>query len=55
MVDAGGKVVGTVFAAITDAPRGQPGGFAVSNRVVAQEIARARTRTRTVSSGRCAE
>jgi S1-C subfamily serine protease len=55
MVDARGEVVGTVFAAITDAPSGQPGGFAVSNRVVAREIARARTRTAAVSSRRCAE
>ncbi len=55
LVDAAGQVVGTVFAAITDAPSGQPGGFAVSNPVVAREIARARTHAGTVSSGRCAE
>lgn len=55
MVDAAGQVVGTVFAAITDAPSGQPGGYAVSNPVVAREIARARAASGPVGSGHCAE
>ena len=42
MIDAAGQVVGTVFAAITDAPAVRPGGFAVPNAVVAREIAQAR-------------
>jgi S1-C subfamily serine protease len=55
MVDAGGQVVATVFAAITDAPRGQPGGFAVPDSVVEHELAAARGRRDAVSSGQCAE
>ncbi|MGO9750923.1 MAG: MarP family serine protease, partial [Solirubrobacteraceae bacterium] len=39
LVDRAGFVVGTVFAAVTDAPAGDPGGFAVPNSVVAGELA----------------
>ncbi len=49
MVDASGQVIATVFAEVTNAPRGHPGGFAVPNSVVAGELARA---TRTAGAGR---
>jgi hypothetical protein len=55
MVDAAGQVVATVFAAITNAPPGQRGGFAVPNSEVRAELARALARHRTVSSGPCAD
>jgi S1-C subfamily serine protease len=54
MVDAAGQVVGTVFAEITNAPPGRPGGFAVPNSVVAHELARARAQRGTVSTRGCA-
>jgi len=54
MVDAGGQVVATVFAAITNAPPGHAGGFAVPNGVVHAELARAAAARHTVSSGPCA-
>ncbi|MGO9753581.1 MAG: MarP family serine protease [Solirubrobacteraceae bacterium] len=53
MIDRAGSVVGTVFAAITHPPAGDPGGFAVPNSVVGSEIARARASDRGVSSGTC--
>jgi S1-C subfamily serine protease len=53
LVDGGGSVVGTVFAAVTNPPPGDPGGFAVPNSVVAREIARARSSSVAVSSGTC--
>lgn len=53
LIDGAGAVVGTVFAAVTSAAAGDPGGFAVPNSVVAKEIARARNRDRAVSSGQC--
>jgi S1-C subfamily serine protease len=55
MVDAAGQVIGTVFAQITNAPPGKPGGFAVPNVVVAHELALARTRYRAVSTRGCAD
>lgn len=54
MVDAAGQVVATVFAAITDAPRGHAGGFAVPNGVVRHELAKAAAARHTVGSGQCA-
>jgi uncharacterized membrane protein required for colicin V production len=54
MVDAAGQVIGTVFAEITNAPAGRPGGFAVPNGVVAHELAVARGRHRAVSTRGCA-
>jgi S1-C subfamily serine protease len=54
LIDAGGHVLATVFAAITNPPPGHPGGFAVPNSVVAKALAKARSRTFTVSSGPCA-
>jgi uncharacterized membrane protein required for colicin V production len=55
MVDAGGEVIGTVFAEITNAPRGKPGGFAVPNHVVSGELAKALRSRRTVSTKGCAD
>jgi hypothetical protein len=54
MIDAGGQVLATVFAAITDAPRGQAGGFAVPDSVVHQELAKAQAAHHSVGSGQCA-
>jgi S1-C subfamily serine protease len=58
MVDAAGQVVATVFAEVTNAPKGHPGGFAVPNSVVAGELAKA-TRAgrspRSVSTESCAD
>jgi hypothetical protein len=48
-------VIGTVFAEITNAPPGKPGGFAVPNDVVSQELAKARARLGTVSTQGCAD
>jgi S1-C subfamily serine protease len=50
MVDRGGEVVATVFAATTSGPRG---GFGVPNAVVRGELRRART-SNGVSTGDCA-
>jgi hypothetical protein len=55
MVDSAGQVVATVFAAITNAPPGQAGGFAVPDSVVRHELARALASHHAVSSGRCAD
>jgi S1-C subfamily serine protease len=52
MIDAHGRVVATVFAALTGTSR--HGGFAVPNSVVRTQLARARGRTAEVSTGRCA-
>lgn len=58
MVDAGGGVVATVFAAITGAPatgaKPGPGGFAVPNSLVAAQLAAARSRSTAVGTGSCA-
>lgn len=51
MVDAGGRVVATVFAALTGATR--PGGFAVPDALVREQIHRAIGRTAAVGAGRC--
>ena len=53
MIDRRGRVLATVFAAITNPPSGQPGGFAVPDSVVATELAKARAARRTVGSGPC--
>jgi S1-C subfamily serine protease len=59
MIDARGQVVATVFAEITDAPAGRPGGFAVPNSVVAKELVKALARARdahsSVSTQTCAD
>jgi S1-C subfamily serine protease len=51
MVDAGGQVLATVFAAITSAARG---GFAVPDALVRSQLAIARSRTVRVDTGACA-
>jgi S1-C subfamily serine protease len=52
VVDASGRVLGTVFASITGAGGG---GFAVPNDKVAAQLAKARSRSTPVSSGACAQ
>lgn len=52
MVDSHGRVVATVFAALTGTPR--PGGFAVPDSVVRKELARAQGSVGPVSTGSCA-
>lgn len=55
MVDARGRVVATVFAAITGGSSAQgPGGFAVPASLVAKELRRAGERTAAVSTRQCA-
>jgi S1-C subfamily serine protease len=53
LIDRGGRVLGTVFAAITNAAPGQSGGFAVPNGVVSHDLAEASSRSGTVGSGAC--
>ena len=53
LVDSRGRVLATVFAAITGTSR--PGGFAVPNPLVAAAIARARSRHAPVGTGHCAD
>ena len=53
MIDAGGQVVATVFAAITGSPNGD-GGFAVPNALVRAQVKIARRRANAVSTGPCA-
>ncbi|HEX3804578.1 MAG TPA: MarP family serine protease [Solirubrobacteraceae bacterium] len=55
IVDAAGQVIGTVFAEITNPPAGKPGGFAVPNSVVGQELVKARAQRGTVSTQSCAD
>jgi hypothetical protein len=55
LVDAGGQVLATVFAAITNAPPGEQGGFAVPNSVVRAEVEKAEHHPGQVSSGQCAD
>jgi S1-C subfamily serine protease len=54
MVDAAGKVVATVFAAITGGGGSSRGGFAVPNALVRTQLAIARSRNRSVSTQDCA-
>jgi S1-C subfamily serine protease len=53
MVDGGGRVVATVFAAITGSPSKERGGFAVPNALVRSQLAAARGQTNTVSTRGC--
>jgi len=55
LVGPGGRVMGTVFAQITNAPKGEPGGFAVPNTVVETELAKAARATHTVGTQSCAD
>lgn len=52
LVNAGGQVEGTVFAAIVGTP--QHGGFAVPDAIVARELVHARASRATASTGPCA-
>jgi S1-C subfamily serine protease len=52
LIDGGGRVAGTVFAAVTGAGGG---GFAVPNAQVSAQLARARSETTAVRSGPCAQ
>ena len=57
MVDAAGRVVATVFAAITGGTgteRSGHGGFAVPNSLIRQQLAVARSRSAPVSTSNCA-
>jgi S1-C subfamily serine protease len=56
MVDATGKVLATVFAAITGGTGGGrgPGGFAVPNSLVRSQLSLAKARGGTVGTGPCA-
>ena len=53
MIDAGGQVVATVFAAITGAASRRPGGFAVPNGLVDTQLSGALARNRFVGTGPC--
>jgi hypothetical protein len=53
LVDSRGRVLATVFAAITGTSR--PGGFAIPDSVVAAVLARAEGRESVVRTGHCAE
>lgn len=53
MIDRAGRVVATVFAAITGSTGGQ-GGFAVPNSLVAAQLAASESRTHPVSTQPCA-
>lgn len=55
LVDAAGKVVGTVFASITGGTPSSGGdGLAVPNSIVSKQLAIARSSGRSVSTGQCA-
>jgi S1-C subfamily serine protease len=53
MIDSHGRVVATVFAAITGSPTGE-GGFAVPNALVSAQLAKARSHIHSVPTGPCA-
>lgn len=55
LVDAGGRVIGTVFAEITNAPANRPSGLAVPDSIVRRELRRARAARHAVSTEGCAE
>jgi S1-C subfamily serine protease len=55
LVDAGGKVAGTVFASITGGPVSPGGdGLAVPNAIVRRQLGIAKSRNRFVGTGHCA-
>ncbi len=55
VIDAEGQVIGTIFAEITNAPAGEPGGFSVPNSVVDAELGKAREQRVAVSTQGCAD
>ena len=54
LVDSAGKVIGTVYAEITNAPQNEPSGLAVPNAIVRRELRRARLAHGSVSTQGCA-
>jgi uncharacterized membrane protein required for colicin V production len=55
LVDSAGRVIGTIFAQITNAPANAPSGLAVPDSVVRADLERASGRFRAVSTQGCAE
>jgi uncharacterized membrane protein required for colicin V production len=55
LVDAGGQVIGTVFAEITNAPANEHSGLAVPNGVVRDELGKADVARHSVSTQGCSE
>jgi S1-C subfamily serine protease len=55
LVDAGGQVIGTVFAEITNAPRNEHSGLAVPDSVVRAELSSARVARHSVSTQECSD
>ncbi len=55
LVDSAGKVIGTVFAEITNAPQTEPSGLAVPNSVVSHELLAGQAARHPVSTESCAE
>jgi uncharacterized membrane protein required for colicin V production len=55
LIDAGGGVIGTVFAEITNAPRNEHSGLSVPNSVVRAELRRARVARHSVSTQACSD
>ena len=55
LVDAGGQVIGTVFAEITNAPANEHSGLAVPNSVVRDELGKARLARHSVSTQGCSD
>ena len=54
MIDAAGRVVATVFAAITGGSGSSRGGFAVPNALIRTQLGLARSRSTPVSTQGCA-
>lgn len=54
LVAADGNVAAMVFAAITDGPRGRPGGFAVPDALIRGQLQQALARKHFVGTGQCA-
>jgi S1-C subfamily serine protease len=55
LVDAGGQVIGTVFAEITNAPHNEHSGLSVPNSVVKAELRKAAVASHFVSTEGCAD
>ncbi len=55
VLSAGGRVIGTVFAQITNAPANEPSGLAVPNGIVRRELDKAHLARRFVSTQSCAD
>ena len=55
LVDSAGRVIGTVFAEITNAPKNEPSGLAVPNSIVRAALRTALAARHPVSTKGCAE